>query len=369
MSLIEVKHLSKAYENVSPLTDLNVEIEKGEVVSVIGHSGCGKSTFLRCLNMLETPTSGQILIDGTDMCAPGTDLPVMRRKMGMVFQQYALFNHKLVVENLMMAPMELLGLSKQAAYDRAIELLDLVGLRDKALSMPRELSGGQRQRVAIARALAMEPEILLFDEPTSSLDPQMVSEVLHVMIDLAKKGLTMIVVTHEMRFAREASTRVLYLDHGVVWESGTPEQIFTRPERPETHDFIFRVRCWEWRIDSAHPDLPAILASVDAYCARQFFSKRAANACRLLIEEVVTHHVLALIRKHGLGEQGILLRLQAGEGGVDMLFTVDSRGSGLEHIRQSDESHEEPMVRSIIENLIDHVEMEEPGLVKLYLKQ
>ena len=190
-----------------------------------------------------------------------------------------------------------------------------------------------------------------------------------MMMDLAKKGLTMIVVTHEMRFAREASSRVLYLDHGVVWESGTPEQIFTRPERPETHDFIFRVRCWEWRIDSAYPDLPAIMASLDVYCARQFFSKRAANTCRLLIEEVVTHHALALVRKHGLSEHGILLRLQAGEGGVDMLFSVDYRGSGLEHVYQPDDGFEETMVRSIIVNLTERIETVEPGLVKLYLKQ
>ena len=179
MSLVEVRHLRKEYPGVTPLKDVNVDIEQGEVISIIGPSGCGKSTFLNCLNMLEAPTSGQILVDGVDMCDPATDLPAMRRKMGMVFQNYALFEHKLIAENLMMAPMDLLGKSKQEAYDRAIELLDLVGLREKALAWPQELSGGQRQRVAIARGLAMDPEILLFDEPTSALDPQMVSEVLN----------------------------------------------------------------------------------------------------------------------------------------------------------------------------------------------
>ena len=226
MSLIEVKHLRKEYPDVVPLKDVNATVDEGEVISIIGPSGTGKSTFIRCLNRLETPTSGQIIVDGVDMCAPDVDLPKMRQKMGMVFQNYALFNHKLVVENLMMAPMDLLGRSKQEAYDRGKELLETVGLRDKALSWPSELSGGQRQRVAIARGLAMDPEILLFDEPTSALDPTMVSEVLSVMKDLASRGLTMVVVTHEMRFARDASTRVFYMDRGELWEEGSPEQIF-----------------------------------------------------------------------------------------------------------------------------------------------
>ena len=285
MSLIEVKHLRKEYPNVVPLKDMNATVDEGEVVSIIGPSGTGKSTFIRCLNRLETPTSGQIIVDGVDMCAPDVDLPKMRQKMGMVFQNYALFNHKLVVENLMMAPMDLLGMSKQEAYDQALELLKLVGLRDKALSWPHELSGGQRQRVAIARGLAMNPKILLFDEPTSALDPQMVSEVLSVITNLAERGLTMLVVTHEMRFARDASSRVFYMDQGELWESGTPKQIFENRQRKETRDFIFRVRNWSWEIRSIDYDYPAMLSSLQAFCARQFLGHHITLACQLVLEE------------------------------------------------------------------------------------
>lgn len=370
MSFIDVRHLRKEYGESIPLTDLNVEIGKGEVVSVIGASGCGKSTFLRCLNMLETPTKGEIWIDGTNMCDPATNLPLMRRRIGMVFQHYALFNHKLVVENVMMAPMDLLGLSKQDAYDRAIGLLDKVGLRGKAFRMPSELSGGQRQRVAIARALAMQPDILMFDEPTSALDPQMVSEVLNVMTDLAGQGLTMIVVTHEMRFARDVSTRVLYLDHGVVWESGTPEQIFQHPERQETHDFIFRVKGWEWEIVSPYPDLPGMLASLDDYCARQFFGRKAASACRLVTEEIVSCYIQDMVANNVIQDPGIRLNLQSGEGGVNAVLTVDYRGTKLEG--DSLFTHGDFMdtlTKSIVGAMTERIDTETPGQTKFYLKQ
>ena len=242
MSLIEVKHLRKEYDNVVPLKDVNATVDEGEVISIIGPSGTGKSTFIRCLNRLETPTSGKILVDGVDMCAPDVDLPRMRQKMGMVFQNYALFNHKLVVENLMMAPMDLLGMSKQDAYDQALELLKTVGLRDKALSWPHELSGGQRQRVAIARGLAMNPKILLFDEPTSALDPQMVSEVLSVITSLAERGLTMLVVTHEMRFARDVASRVLFLEGGRIANEGTTTEIFGARHDGRLGEFLGKVQ-------------------------------------------------------------------------------------------------------------------------------
>ena len=301
------------------------------------------------------------------MCDPATDLPAMRRKMGMVFQNYALFEHKLVAENLMMAPMDLLGKSKQEAYDRAIELLDLVGLREKALAWPQELSGGQRQRVAIARGLAMDPEILLFDEPTSALDPQMVSEVLNAMTDLAHRGLTMIVVTHEMRFAREVSTRVIFMNDGYVWESGTPEQIFEHPQRKETHDFVFRVKGWEWCITSKYADFPAIMASLEAFCSRQFMGRRAMNTCKLLVEEVAFGQLLRLDKARELADPGIRLDLQAGEGGVNAVLTADYRGTVLEP--------EVPFIsdvyrysRDIIQGVTDRIEIEEPGLVRFFLK-
>lgn len=367
MSLIEVRHLRKEYPNATPLKDVNATVEEGEVISIIGPSGTGKSTFIRCLNRLETPTSGQILVDGQDMCDPATDLPAMRRKMGMVFQNYALFGHMLVVENLMMAPMDLLGLSKQEAYDRALDLLETVGLRDKALSWPHELSGGQRQRVAIARGLAMDPKILLFDEPTSALDPQMVSEVLSVINGLADRGLTMLVVTHEMRFARDASSRVFYMDRGELWEAGPPEQIFEHPLRQETHDFIFRVRSWEWDIHTLTPDFHAMEASLMAYCQRQFMGPHAANACQLLVEETVENQLLAYARRRGFTDPGIHMTLATGEGGVDMVLTLDYRGMPLADYVLSDEERDQ-LSRSIVMGLCDHWERVEPGLVRLYIR-
>lgn len=366
MSLIEVRHLRKEYANVTPLKDVNVKVDEGEVISIIGPSGTGKSTFIRCLNRLETPTSGEIIVDGQDMCAPDVDLPKMRQKMGMVFQNYALFNHKLVVENLMMAPMDLLGLSKHEAYEQAMALLDQVGMRDKALNWPRELSGGQRQRVAIARGLAMHPKILLFDEPTSALDPQMVSEVLSVITGLAEQGLTMLVVTHEMRFARDASTRVFYMDRGECWEAGPPEQIFEHPQRQETHDFIFRVRSWEWEIASIFIDVPAMEASLMDYCQRQFMGLHATNACQLIVDEVVLQHLVPAARERGVENPGIKMRLNAGEGGVDMVFEVDYRAllaggdplvGGLDKLSEA-----------IIAGVCERIESDESGVVRYYIK-
>ena len=367
MSLIEVRHLRKDYPNATPLKDVNATVDEGEVISIIGPSGTGKSTFIRCLNRLETPTSGQIIVDGTDMCDPATDLPAMRRKMGMVFQNYALFNHKLVVENLMMAPMDLLGLSKQEAYDQALSLLETVGLREKALNWPSELSGGQRQRVAIARGLAMRPKILLFDEPTSALDPQMVSEVLSVITGLAERGLTMLVVTHEMRFARDASSRVFYMDRGELWEAGPPEQIFEHPQRQETHDFIFRVRSWKWEIDSLTPDFPAMEASLGAYCHRQFMARRAFNTCQLLVEETAENQLLAFARRRNITNPSIRVTLQSGEGGVDMVLTLDYRGPLLECEEPAD-TELDRLSLSIVSGLCDHWDQIEPGLVRLYVR-
>ena len=369
MSIIEVSHLRKEYPNVTPLKDVNATVEEGEVISIIGPSGTGKSTFIRCLNRLETPTSGQIIVDGTDVCDPATDLAAMRRKMGMVFQNYALFNHKLVVENLMMAPMDLLGMSKREAYDQGIKLLETVGLRDKALNWPSELSGGQRQRVAIARGLAMNPKILLFDEPTSALDPQMVSEVLSVITDLAQRGLTMLVVTHEMRFARDASSRVFYMDRGELWEAGPPEQIFDHPIRQETHDFIFRVRAWEYTIDSVSYDYLNMEASLLAYCSRQFLGRRQTNACQMVIEEVVDEGLLSEAKRLGVSNPDILLSLRTGEGGVDTQLTIDystllKQGAILGQV--SDDVDD--ISRSIVSALVSHWEIPSPGVVTFFLK-
>ena len=241
MSLISVSHLRKSFNGVDVLKDVNAEIEKGEVISIIGPSGTGKSTFLRCLNRLETPDGGSIVVDGVDVTDPKTDLAAVRRKMGMVFQSFNLFGNLTILGNVMAAQCDLLGTPKDEARRKALELLGRVGLANKADALPDELSGGQKQRVAIARALAMDPEILLFDEPTSALDPTMVGEVLAVIKDLAKTGMTMLIVTHEMGFARDVSTRVFYMDEGVIYEDGTPDEVFSRPQKPKTVEFVGRV--------------------------------------------------------------------------------------------------------------------------------
>ena len=325
MSLIEVRHLRKEYPDATPLTDVNATVEKGETISIIGPSGTGKSTFLRCLNRLETPTSGRIVVDGVDVLAPNADLPALRRKMGMVFQSFNLFPHLFVAENVMFGPERLLGMSKQEAYDRAIKLLAEVGLKEKALSYPHELSGGQRQRVAIARALAMEPEILLFDEPTSALDPTMVSEVLSVIRDLGQRGLTMLIVTHELRFARDVSDRVFYMDRGQVWEQGTPEEIFDNPQRRETHDFVFRVHNWEWELHSVDYDYPGMEASLVGFCARRFLGRRATNACQLVVEELIAGRIIPAARRAGITNPNIRMRLAVAEDGGEATLQVDCR--------------------------------------------
>ena len=240
-SLIKVENLSKSFGKVQVLKGITTEIHKGEVVVIIGPSGSGKSTFLRTLNLLEEPTGGKIYFEGVDITDPKININKHRQKMGMVFQQFNLFPHMTVLKNMTLAPMKLLKLSKADAEKRATELLDRVGLADRANAYPNQLSGGQKQRVAIVRALCMQPDVMLFDEPTSALDPEMVGEVLGVMKKLAEDGMTMAVVTHEMGFAREVADRVLFIDEGIIMEEGTPEEIFGNPKSPRLKDFLSKV--------------------------------------------------------------------------------------------------------------------------------
>lgn len=239
--MIRVNNLHKSFGKNNVLKGIDEHIEKGEVVVVIGPSGSGKSTFLRCLNLLEEPTSGKVVFEGNDITDKKVDINKIREKMGMVFQQFNLFPHKTVLQNLTIAPIKVKGLSKAEAEKKAMELLERVGLSNKATAYPSSLSGGQKQRIAIARALAMEPDVMLFDEPTSALDPEMVGEVLNVMKDLAKEGMTMVVVTHEMGFAREVGDRILFMDNGNIVEQGTPDEIFSNPKNPRTIDFLSKV--------------------------------------------------------------------------------------------------------------------------------
>ena len=236
--MIEVNNLVKRFGNHVVLNDVTEKISKGEKVVIIGPSGSGKSTFLRCLNLLEVPTSGHILFEGTDITDKNTNIDVLRRKMGMVFQHFNLFPHLTVLQNITLAPITLKLQSKEEAEENAIRLLKRIGLADKANVHPSSISGGQKQRIAIVRSLAMNPDVILFDEPTSALDPEMVGEVLQLMKDLANDGMTMVVVTHEMGFAREVATRILFMDGGVIAESGTPDKIFQNPESPRLKQFL-----------------------------------------------------------------------------------------------------------------------------------
>lgn len=239
--MIKVENLTKSFGELEVLKGINQEIKDGEVVVVIGPSGSGKSTFLRCLNLLETPTSGKIFVDGEEITSKEIDINKVREEMGMVFQSFNLFNNLNILDNITLAPTLVKKIEKEKAETRAKELLERVGLPDKAESFPKSLSGGQKQRIAIARALAMNPKVMLFDEPTSALDPEMVGEVLDIMKDLAKEGMTMVVVTHEMGFAREVGDRILFMDGGYIVEEGSPEEVFGNPQNERTKSFLAKV--------------------------------------------------------------------------------------------------------------------------------
>ena len=288
--MIKIEHLKKEYPNVTPLKDVSVEIHDGDVISVIGPSGTGKSTLLRCINQLEKPTAGRIWVDDTEITDPKCDINRVRQKMGMVFQSFNLFGHKTVIENIMMAPMDLQGKTKQEAYDTGMRLLRTVGLAEKALNYPDELSGGQKQRIAIARTLAMDPDVILLDEPTSALDPTMVGEVQAVIRDLAKTGKTLMIVTHEMAFARAISNRVFYMDEGGIYEDGTPEQVFDNPVRENTRRFVRRLKVLELNIGSRDYDFLGMAGQIGAYCEKNQIAPKTANRIQLAFEE--TMHLL-----------------------------------------------------------------------------
>ena len=294
--MIRIEHLRKEYPTAVPLKDVNVEIHKGDVISVIGPSGTGKSTLIRCINLLDKPTSGKIFVDGEEITAKDSDVARIRRKMGMVFQHFNLFPHMTVIENIMAAPIDLLGKSRQEAYDKGIELLRKVGLADKALNYPDVMSGGQKQRVAIARTLAMEPEIILFDEPTSALDPTMIGEVQAVIRDLAKQGTTMIIVTHEMKFAREICNRVFYMDQGGVYEDGPPEQIFDNPQKERTRQFIRHLKVLEYSITSKDFDFIGFNTQIEEFGRKHRVSQRTIYNIQSYIEEMCVQIILPQLK-------------------------------------------------------------------------
>ena len=301
MSMIKIEHLRKEYPNVTPLKDVCAEINKGDVISVIGPSGTGKSTLLRCLNQLEEPTSGTVTVDGEVITDPKCDITLVRRKMGMVFQSFNLFANLNIVENVMAAPVKLLKTPKAQARKEAMELLKRVGLAEKAENYPDELSGGQKQRVAIARAIAMHPEIILFDEPTSALDPTMVGEVLSVIKSLAKDGMTMMIVTHEMKFARDVSNRVFFMDEGGIYEEGTPEQIFGAPTKEKTRIFIKRLKQVSLEITSLNFDFLGFIAQIEQFGRDNMVSPRILRDLELAFEELVVQNIRGALEHSGGG--------------------------------------------------------------------
>lgn len=343
--MIEIHHLKKTYEgDFNVLSDVNATIDRGEVISIIGPSGTGKSTFLRCLNLLEKPSGGSIIIDGEELLSRSTDVSKLRQKMGMVFQSFNLFNHLSVMENLCIGPMKLLGKSREDSETRAMELLEMVGLAEKAYAMPSQLSGGQKQRVAIARCLSMNPEIILFDEPTSALDPTMVSEVLGVIRALAKQGMTMVIVTHEMRFAREVSTRIFYMDQGIIYEEGTPEQIFDNPQRDRTKIFINRIRDYHHVIKSSRYDLYQLQAGILQFCTKYHLSTQVTNKVQLLAEEIL--QIVPLDK----GEVDFELRYSEENGSISLELLMPT---GIFKVMNSSMFTPDDLSLSIIEGLCD----------------
>jgi polar amino acid transport system ATP-binding protein len=287
--MIRVENLSKSFDGLPVLKDVNAHVEKGECVSVIGPSGTGKTVFLSCLNALLIPDAGRVFIDGVDIYDKKTDINKVRRRMGMVYQNFNLFSHLTVLENIIFAPMKVKKTPRSAAVEKARELLNTVSLAEKEDAYPHELSGGQKQRIAIARAMAMDPQVVLFDEPTSALDPSMIGEVLAVIRAFAKQGLTMLIVTHEMGLAKEVSDRVFYMDCLDVYESGTPKEIFETPQKERTKAFILRLKTLELEIHSPKFDLLGYLAQIELFCVKYNIDHRKINKVKMVFEELAMY--------------------------------------------------------------------------------
>ena len=325
MSLLKIEHLRKVFPDVTPLQDVSAEIEKGDVIAVIGPSGTGKSTFLRCLNRLEEPSSGTVTLDGEVITDPRCDIYKVRRKMGMVFQSFNLFNNLNVIDNVTVGPIKLLKLPKEEARKEGLLLLERVGLRDKAENYPEELSGGQKQRVAIARAIAMKPEILLFDEPTSALDLAMIGEVLYVIRSLAEEGMTMLIVTHEMKFARDISNRVFFLEDGEIYEEGTPEQIFDHPRKEKTIQFIRHLKTLNLVFRSREVDYSKAILQIEEFSRSAMLDRITARNLMLMFEETVAQNLLGELIRHPEGFP-LEISMSFSEGGAEGTFELDWGG-------------------------------------------
>ena len=350
-AVIRIEHLQRAYPNVTPLKDVSVDIHSGDVISVIGPSGTGKSTLLRCINLLEKPTKGRIWVNGTEVTAPGCDLGSVRQNMGMVFQSFNLFGHLTVIENIMLAPMDLLGKSRQDAYDEGMRLLRKVGLAEKALNYPDELSGGQKQRIAIARTLAMDPDIILLDEPTSALDPTMVGEVQAVIRDLAQTGKTLMIVTHEMSFARAISNRVFYMDEGGIYEDGTPDQIYDNPQKENTRRFIRKLKVLELNIESRDYDFLGMAGEIDQYGGKNQIPWKMARRIRLAFEELVHQTLVPALR-----EPVIRIVVEYSETAESAVMTIRYNGPAFDVTAAAEE-----LSRKVLESAVSEMVYEQTG--------
>lgn len=295
--MIEIKNLTKTYGNVSPFKDLTFTIKDGDVITLIGPSGTGKSTLLRCINGLETPTSGEIYYNGLKITGKDNQLPEVRKHVGMVFQSFNLFPHMTCIENIMSPQIEVLKRSKQEAYEKAVELLKTVGLYNKAMNYPDQLSGGQKQRIAIARTLAMDCDVILMDEPTSALDPMMVGEVKAVMKQLAKSGKTMLIVTHDMQLAKDVSNRIIFLCNSSIGEDGTPDQIFNHPKNDVTRRFVNRLKVLELHIDSPHADMLETMSKIEQFASDVKISTKFKDKVIACYEEIVLNNLLPNFKK------------------------------------------------------------------------
>ena len=336
MSVISVRNLDKRFGDNVILKNVSADVEKGEVVSIIGPSGTGKSTLLRAINFLDPPTGGEVFFDGERVTRKNMDN--IRRRMGMVFQSFGLFSHLDVMGNLTAGPIKLLKTPKPEAEEKAAGLLKTVGLGERARFYPRQLSGGQKQRVAIARCLAMSPEVILFDEPTSALDPTMVSEVMSVMRNLAKSGMTMLVVTHEIDFARDVSNRIFYMDEGGIYEQGSPSEIFNSPKKSKTQAFIYNIRSFTYEVTSRHFDYVELLGGVENFCFRHAIEKKTANKLQLLAEELVIN---IIVPKHG----ACLLNLNFSDKLGSYALSVSYGGENINALETAEDELSATMVR------------------------
>ena len=336
MSLIKIEHLRKEYPGVTPLKDVSAEINKGDVISVIGPSGTGKSTLLRCLNQLEEPTSGRITVDGEVITDPKCNISLVRRKMGMVFQSFNLFANLDIIGNVISAPVGLLKIPEKEAREEGMRLLKRVGLAEKAYNYPDELSGGQKQRAAIARAIAMHPEIILFDEPTSALDPTMVGEVLAVIKGLARDGMTMMIVTHEMKFARDVSNRVFYMDEGGIYEQGTPEKIFTSPAKENTRKFIKRLRQLTLEIGSYNYDHIGFVSRIDSYGRDNMIPTKIIRNMQLAFEELVSQNIIGKL-EHCENGLPVIIEAEYSETDGNAEMTIRYGGDRYDPCAEGDE--------------------------------